>query len=594
MAASPINNKTAIISIDVLLNGTKMKATYDLQSVVTQSAINTISKATLTILLPSGESENKGFAISEAEDFVPGTKVTLKAGYESKTDTIFEGIIIRHGLNAMAGQRAQLVLHCQDKAVKLTVNRSINAFAEQTDSTIIGNLVDASGLKKDIDATSYRYPQLIQSGSTDWDFIVSRAEANGLLVYTEAGKVLVKKPLSSGSPNLEVTYGIDVFDFTGELDAGYQLPSVTASGYNFAHGGLVEAKSSEPTVNKQGNLTGKKMAEVLNVGDTAIPFTSPMEADELKGIAQGTLLRSRLAAMRGRVSFYGNATPKLNTLIKLSGFGDRFNGEALISSVRHTIRDGNWRTETGFGLSPDFHHQKHHLGSGNGSLLPSINGLQNGVVKQLHEDPDGEHRVLVTVPVLGVDIWSRLGGNYAGNGFGSFFLPEVGNEVIVGFLNDDPRFAIILGSVYSSKNAPAYTADDKNSIKAITTRSQLKVELNDDKKIVTVSTPAGNAVVLSDEDKSIVMTDQNGNKIALEPAGITIKSTKDITIDATGKMTIKATQNIGASSSGGDISLKGINVNGDASLGVKMKGGTTAELSASGQTTVKGAMVMIN
>jgi uncharacterized protein involved in type VI secretion and phage assembly len=298
--------------------------------------------------------------------------------------------------------------------------------------------------------------------------------------------------------------------------------------------------------------------------------------------------------LRGSVTFFGNASPKINTLIDLKGFGSRFNGSALISSIRHTIYEGNWRTETGFGVSPELYYEKYPQATGGHGLLPSVNGLQNGVVKQIEEDPDAEHRILITLPILGTDVWARQAGLYATKGKGSFFLPEVGDEVIVGFLNDDPRYAIILGGVYSSKNAPPYTADKDNTYKAIVSNSDLKIEINDKDKVLTISTPGGNSVVFSDKDKSIVVEDQNGNKVEMVSGGITLKSGKDITIDAGGKITLKAKQKIEVSSSGGDVALKGLNVNGDGQVGVKMKGGATAELSAGGQTTVKGAMVMIN
>lgn len=596
MATSPLVKEMDYISINILVNGKAMNDSYSLFSVEVEAAINAVPRATFTILLPWGESENKGFAISEGTEFVPGTEVEIKVGYESTADTIFKGIIIRHGLKAKGGERPQLVLHCQDKAVKLTVGNKIKPFAEQTDSAIIGSIIDEHGLSKDVDSTPYTYPQLIQSGTTDWDFIVSRAEANGLLVYAEDGKVLVKKPLASGSPDLELSYDRDVFDFVAELDAGYQLPSVTASGWDSAKGDFVEAKAKEPASNQQGNLTGKQMAKVLDVKNPTAAFTTPLAKEELQGIADGTLLRSRLAALRGSVTFFGNAKPKLNTLIELKGFGKRFNGEALITSVRHTVRDGTWRTETSFGLSPDWHHEKHGLGAALGGLLPSVNGLQNGVVKQLLEDQDGQYRILVTIPVLGAktDVWSRLSTGYAGKGHGIFLLPEVGDEVVVGFLNDDPRYAIILGSVYSSKNAPLYTADEQHTIMALVSKNQLKIELDDGKKIMTIATPGGNSVMLSDEDKSITITDQNKNVVTMASDGITLKSPKDITLDAGGKITLKAKQNIEATSAGGDVALQGNNVNGAGKIGVKLKGGASAELSAGGQTTVKGAMVMIN
>jgi hypothetical protein len=120
------------------------------------------------------------------------------------------------------------------------------------------------------------------------------------------------------------------------------------------------------------------------------------------------------------------------------------------------------------------------------------------------------------------------------------------------------------------------------------------VELNDELKIVSIITPAGNSVVLSDEDKTVTITDENNNVITMEGSGITIKSPKDITLDAGGKISLKAKQNIEVSSAGGDVALKGNNVNANGKAGVKLQGGASAELSAGGQTTVKGAMVMIN
>ncbi|MFK8162430.1 MAG: type VI secretion system tip protein VgrG, partial [Lewinella sp.] len=454
MAISPLAGNMDLISMEIQVGGTPIKDTYSVYSIEVNKNINEIPSAVFRILLPQENGEDKSFESSEEEDFIPGQKVEIKVGYNTDTDTIFKGIIIRHGLKTQAGQGAELVVHCQDEAVKMTVGRKVAAFQDQTDSAICGSIVDDYPLGKEIAATTYIHPQLLQSGTTDWDFVVTRAEANGMVVYADEEKVFVQKPLAKGAPDLELTYGHDVFDFNAEIDAGYQLPSVTASGWDFTTAKFVDATSTEPVINKQGNLDGKTLAKVINAKDVSLPFTGPMEAAELQGIAEGQLLRSRLSAIRGSVSFYGNALPKLNTLIELKGFGKRFNGAALISGIRHTISAGEWRTETVFGLSPELFHEKHPQPNGSQGLLPSVSGLQNGVVKQIEEDPDGEHRIQVSVPALGADIWARQASLYATNGKGSFILPEVGDEVFLGFLNDDPRFAIILGSAYSSKNPP--------------------------------------------------------------------------------------------------------------------------------------------
>ena len=93
--------------------------------------------------------------------------------------------------------------------------------------------------------------------------------------------------------------------------------------------------------------------------------------------------------------------------------------------------------------------------------------------------------------------------------------------------------------------------------------------------------------------KEIVLTDQNKNKLTLNDGGITIESAKDLILKAKGNVKVNAMQNIETESKS-DTKISGLNVNATAKVGVKLNGSATAELSASGQTTVKGAMVMIN
>jgi len=190
-------------------------------------------------------------------------------------------------------------------------------------------------------------------------------------------------------------------------------------------------------------------------------------------------------------------------------------------------------------------------------------------------------------------VWARLASFYASDGIGAFFIPEIGDEVVLGYLNNDPNNPIILGSLYSSKRAAPYELTADNYTKALVTKAELKVEFDDEKKVITIVTPGENTVVLNDDEKSILLQDQNGNKVELADSGITIDSPKDISITATGKITLDATGEV-AITSKADVSVEGLNVNNTAQVGFKAEGSATAELSASGQTTVKGAMVMIN
>ncbi len=217
-------------------------------------------------------------------------------------------------------------------------------------------------------------------------------------------------------------------------------------------------------------------------------------------------------------------------------------------------------------------------------------------MKQINEDPDSEFRVLIQLPMItsGTDgVWARLAGFYASSGVGAYFFPEVNDEVIVGFLNDDPSSAIILGSVYSSAMAAPFTPDEQNNTKAIVTREKMKVTFDEEKKVITIITPSENQIVISDEDKGITLKDQNENSIKMSSSGIDIKSASNMTITANESITIKGNTGVTVEASGGDVSVKGLNVNCTADVEYKAEG-VNSQVSGSAMVKIEGAMVMIN
>lgn len=592
MPDSPLNESTGLVTFEILLGGKPIKDTVEVLSIKTINTVGRTPEAIIEFLLPSGKGGNNPFALSEDKNYRPGAAIEIKLGYNTKNKTIFKGIALGHGVKAKRDSRPIVQLRCGVKVDKLTVGTKTKAFSKKKDSEIIEAILLKAGLEKSVEATGYEHPQLLQIRQTDWGFITERAAANGLIVYLEDEKVQVKKPAVSGTVELEVSFGGGVFEFEGDIDASWQFPSATAKGWDFATGKETEGGSAEPRLNKQGNISGKKLSEALGLEPATFSSTIPEEASVLKTFASATLLQSRLSAQRGRIVFIGKASPTLNTLIEIKGFGDRFNGNALITSVRHQVVDGTWETEVGYGLPPSWAVSQAEKPSTR--LNTRINGLQNGTVTKITEDPAKKYRVEVDVPMLGSKIWARPATFYATAGQGAFFLPEIGDEVVLGFLDDDPRFGILLGSLPGPMHKPAYEADDQKSIKALTTKAQLKLEMNDDKRAFTLATPGKNTIVISDEDKAITITDEHKNVITMDAGGITLKSSKDIVLNAGGKISLKANSEIEANSSRGNVSLTGLHVSGVGKIGLVMKGGGRAELSASGQTTIKGAMVRIN
>jgi Rhs element Vgr protein len=594
--SSPVVPKFDLITVSVLVSGQEIPDTYDVTQIQVQQQINRIPWAKITLL--DGNPSQEDFTISESGNFVPGAEVEIKAGYHSQESSIFKGIVVKQGVRIAGDGASYLTVFCFDKAVKMTARRKSAYFLKKSAQDIMQQLISSAGLSADVGSTSGTIDETIQYNSTDWDFLVSRAEANGMVVTVDNGKVTVKAPDFSADSGLLITYGESLLEAEAEIDARHQLASVTSKSWDFSSQAVQSGESNEPTVNEQGNLTGSTLAQVMGSSAYEMITAAPVTSGDLTTWANAQLLKSRLARLRGRVSFPGNAKPKAGKTIQLAGLGARFNGTAYASGVTHKLERGNWSTEVEFGLSPSWfvEEQTNVEARPAGGLLPSVHGLQIGKVKKINEDPSGQTRIQVDVPMIaasGDGVWARIGSPYATKNAGIFFMPEVGDEVMLSFVNNDPSFPVIVGSLYCSQRAAPYTPDEKNTNKAIVSNSKLKITMDDDKKIIEILTPGGHKVTLSDDQKSITIVDSNSNKMEMTSSGITLSSASDMTLKATGQIQMQAQTNITIKANA-DLTMQGLNVNAKAQVALAAQGQAQAELSASGQVTVRGAMVMIN
>ena len=593
MADSPAKDSSDVVQLSLFVNGALLDETTEIVSVSIVHVINKIPYA--KIVLIDGDMPEQDFPVSNSDDFKPGSEIKINAGYGEADETIYSGIVVKHGIKITGNNQSRLVIECRDKAVAMTVGRKNANYIKNKDSGIISELVSVYGLSSDVDKTDTEYQELVQYYCTDWDFILSRAEVNGQLVTIQDSKVTVKAPQGDAAAVLKVTYGEDLIEFHADIDARTQLAEVFSTSWDPGDQKMIEVKAPPQTLNVQGDLDANELSSVLGLDTFRIQSPVALESSALKSWAEGQQVKAALSRIRGRMKFQGSAKAYIGTLIEVDGVGNRFNGSVFVSSVKHEISNGNWITEVDFGMSSDWFAEQRNLMSPPASgLLPGIEGLHIGVVTKLDEDPDAQHRIQVMIPTLDEQtVWARLGNFYASKDIGTFFIPEIGDEVVLGFLNNDPSNPIILGSLYSSKNVPPYDLSAENYTKAFVTKGLLKIEFDDEKKVTTIITPDENKVVLSDDAKSILLEDQNGNKVELSESGIVLDSPKDISITAKGKITLDATDNIEVSSKA-DVALEGMNVNLNAKTSLTAKGAASAEFSASGNTTVKGAMVMIN
>lgn len=580
MAEEVINTVRSadLATCTVLVNGAELSNAYQVMNVVVEREVNRIPSA--KIILLDGDPASRDFELSNKDLFVPGSEIEIQAGYHSEENTIFKGIVIKHSLKIRSGH-SYLIAECRDKSVKLTIGRKSRYFYESSDSEIWEEIIESAGLDKEIESTSVTHKELIQFNVSDWDFIVTRAQANGKVCMAENGKILIKKPDTEQDPVGTVIFGATLLDFDAEIDARRQFSKVTSYGWNSSEQELLEAEAESPDMELGGNLSAGTLAEVAAPENFELK-NGGANNSALQEWANSKALFSRLARVRGRIKFQGIPEVKPDTTIKIEGVGDRFSGKNYISGVRHEITRGNWTVDAQFGINSEWFSETFDISDQPAAgIMAAVHGLQIGIVTGLESDPDGEDRILINLPMVDTQsegTWARVATLDAGENRGSFFRPEIGDEVIVGFINGNPNDAVVLGMMNSSAKPAPLTASDDNHEKGFVTRSEMKFIFNDDEVSVTVETPNGNKLVLSDQEGTILIEDENQNSILMNSEGITIESAAEINIKSGTEMNAE---------SGTNLSLS-------AGAMLKAEGTGGAELSTGASAVIKGSVVQIN
>ena len=573
------SKSAGLITYKILTEGNELSKEYQVKSIVVTKEVNRIPTARIVII--DGEAAKRDFKLSNEKWLIPGKKIEITAGYHSDEDIIFKGIVIKYNLRIRENS-SQLIVECKDETVKMTIGRKSKYFYESKDSDILDEIIDTYGLGKEIEATNVQHAELVQYNVSDWDFCITRAQANGKVCVVDDGKVTIQKPKFDADEIETISFGATMLDFDAEIDARNQVSKVTSYAWNSADQNLIETEATDPRVNLNGNITTDDLSSVIDLENLELKSGGATSDVELQEWADAKSLFNQLSKIRGKVKFQGIPAVKPNTVIKLEGVGDRFNGKVYISAVRHQITNGNWTVDAEFGINPKWFSETVEINDAPASgLVAAVNGLQVGIVTQLEGDPNGEDRILVRLPIVdneGEGIWARVSTLDAGDNRGSFFRPEIEDEVIVGFINGNPRDAIVLGMMHSSTKPAPISATDDNHEKGFVTRSEMKLVFNDDEVSMTLETPNGNKIVLSDAGGGIKLEDENGNFIEMSSDGITIESATEVKYKSSTDMTIES----------------GTNLNIKAGAQLKAEGAAGAELSSGATAILKGSLVQIN
>jgi len=567
-----------LVTFKVLIEGTELPATHPVQNITIEKEVNRIPFAQLVFF--DGEAAEQDFTLSNEDLLIPGNAIEIQAGYHNDEAPVFKGIIIKHSIK-IRENTSVLIIECRDEAVKMTIGRKSHYFYESTDSDIMEELIGNHSLQSDVKATSYSHKEMVQYQSSDWDFMVTRAQSNGRICIVEDGKITIDEP-DVGQEEIEtVSFGDTLLSFDAEMDARNQFNTITAYSWNPSDQEIVETEAANPGISLNGNVSTSDLADVIAVDNLMLKHGGNENSTLLQNWSDAKALFQQLAKIRGKVQFQGIPEVKPGTILKLEGVGDRFSGKIYVSAVRHMITDGNWTIDAEFGINPKWFSETYDISECPAAgLLPAINGLHIGIVTQLEEDPDGEDRILVKIPIINAEeqgIWARVASLDAGENRGAFFRPEIEDEVIVGFINDDPNHAVVLGMLNSSSKPAPILASDDNHEKGFVTRSEMRLIFDDDKVSVTIETPGGKKFTMDDDAGVVTIEDENSNSITLNSDGITLDSGADVIIKATG-----------------DVTIEGTNISASANAEFKAEGSAGAEVSTSAIAVLKGSLVQIN
>jgi type VI secretion system secreted protein VgrG len=489
----------------------------------------------------------------------------------------FVGVITEVSLdNAIDGLNSVLITG-HSPTIGLDGARRSAFFADQTASDMISAVIGRNAINAGtVESTSGQQKFCVQYGETDYAFVMRMAGSHGLFAHYD-GKAF-KAIKAGGSDAEELVWRQSLGSFS--LGLGTAQKEFAGQAFNYEQKQTIsqDSRSSGSQVAlsqlpKTSSDASAQLYSALSASPTQVPVS------DSKSLAQ--MVETRRNSGLGRMA---RATgeciiPKVGVgrCIKIKGMA-QLDGQYWVKAVHHVFSESgkyhNTFEATPLDLAfPD-----------SIPALPLFSHLQSGLVVD-NNDPDALGRIRVKFPWCpdGMTWWVRLVSPDAGNQRGWFALPEVNDEVLVGFENGSPDNPVVLGCLYNGVDKPAVSSGD----------------LLDSTKIMTkqFKTRNGNEITFTDKDgqEKIVITQKGGANtitLALDPKSITIESQGDITIKgdklkiegssvdikASGNATVKADGNLDVQA-GGNLAAK-------ATANCNLEGGA--------MTVVKGSMVNIN
>lgn len=451
--------RTFVEQVIIEVNGTVIAPaiTNAIRQVEVESSFEMPDTFRITIRDDDAEWVDKG-------PFEIGTsiKIKLKAKPDNAFKPIMEGEISAIEMEYNEQYNAFLIVRGYDKRYRINRGKQAEAYVNVTDDDIAKKL-GVSGVSISADSTSGGIREhVFQDNQTNLAFLTELGRTNGFeLMPNGNGFKFVKSKTSKGT--VDLTWGVDLNSFYPRVSVAGQINEVEVRGWDPKQKQAVIGKAKSSSVHPQINVGGsggdvaKKALGDAKFIEVHRPVTSQTHAD---AIAQSILDEVNATFVEADGETDGNPDILAGTEIKIGNLGKKFSGTYLATWVRHVYGYDGYYTEFAVsGTRPRLMAELVDVDAIFTTKSERWTGIYPAIVTN-NEDPDGMGRVKVKYPWFNDSLesgWARVVMEGAGNKRGIQWLPEVNDEVAVGFEHGDMNFPYVLGGLYNGEDAVPQT-----------------------------------------------------------------------------------------------------------------------------------------
>lgn len=410
-------------------------------------------------------------------------------------------------------------------------------------------------------------PYVVQYNSSAYAFLQYLATRFGEWLYYDGTQLVFG---SGKSESIDLFYGVNLMDFNMRVRPTAKKFKVVT--HDYVVGDTIEESFQGGTDMPGDYAIMADKAEKLFPTETLVDFhhhagdgdqqknlTAALTKQKEAKVAQSMLLT-------GKSLVPGLAIGHTINIVHKTNDSETTYGSFVITAVRHSCTEsGNYSNR--FEAIPEGAVYPPYT---NVVAMPTCGNQRAKVVD--NADPEGLGRIKVQMAWQkdAPTPWIRIAQPHGGADKGFHFIPEKGEEVMVGFEGGNAEMPFVMGTLYNGKAKPEAFTTETNDIKAIRTRSGHTIELNDKDGAETIK--------IYDNEGSIITFDTKAKSLSINSAETIEIGAKNINITAEENIVIGAKANI-------DIAA-------DGDLNEQAKGNVTVQSDGDSTINSGGALAM--